>query len=302
MKRILKRILPETLVDRIRHSGPFTRKVARRYARSSKRLDICAAQLAHYLHLSNHPPLADKVCLEIGSGWVLSHAVVCYLLGARRVIATDIFPYARPQALYRAVHDSIVYLPRDILSPFADHSLIRKRFDHLLSIRHFSFEALSRLGIDYVAPIDFAKVALHLPVDFIYSISAFEHVPCADIPAVLRNLVVNLRPGGTMIHCIHLEDHKDSLNDPFAFLSIPSDQYPRTQQTLRGNRTRSNRWRQLFGALENTESTFLYEWTRNDRDLPARIDPSVLNSGEADLRVSHIGIYTTKSPAGRMQP
>ena len=294
MKQFIKSILPAPMLDAIQHSRQFNKRVAERYARTSKRIDICSAQLAHYLHLSKHAPLEGKVCLEVGSGWVLSHAVVCYLLGAARVIATDIFPFAQPQALRTAVRNSISYLPRDILSAFASHSLMRNRFDRLLSIRRFSFDALKELGIEYIAPFDFGKAALDVPVDFVYSISAFEHVPCGDIAMVMKNIVVNLNPGGTMIHCIHLEDHQDSLNHPFGFLSVAADDFSPSVQSQRGNRIRRSRWRELFGSLENTTSRYIYEWTREDRPIPARIDPSIVYKDEADLRVSHIGVYTEK--------
>ena len=294
MKKILKKILPKSLIYRIQHSKQFNKRVAGRYARESKRVDICSAQFAHYLNLSDHLTLSNKVCLEIGAGWVLSHAIVCYLLGAKKVLVTDIYPYAHPEALYQAIHESINYVPRDILSLFEDHSLIRSRFDNLLSIRHFDFEVLRKLGIEYIAPIDFAKVRLNVPVDFVYSISALEHVPYEDVPMVLQNIDSDLKPGGTMIHCIHLEDHKDTSNAPFDFLSISAAEYSRSVQSLRGNRIRKSRWQELFGALSNTSSKLIYEWTRNNKELPEHIEQSLFYKNKADLRVSHIGMYTKK--------
>ena len=68
MNQIIKKILPKTLVNKIQKSKQFNKRVAIRYACSSKRVDICSAQFAHYLHLSNHPPLLNKVCFEIGCG------------------------------------------------------------------------------------------------------------------------------------------------------------------------------------------------------------------------------------------
>ena len=89
MQGIISHILPNALKRKIRQSQSDneTHKSAIRLASSSKRIDICAAQFAHNFHLSKHPSIEGKICLEIGAGWVLSHAVVCYLLGAKRVIA-----------------------------------------------------------------------------------------------------------------------------------------------------------------------------------------------------------------------
>ena len=68
------------------------------------------------------------------------------------------------------------------------------------------------------SPVDFATAEkLNTPVDFIYSNSVLEHVPVDDVPALLNNLVESLNQGGTMIHCIHLEDHKDINRYPFDY-------------------------------------------------------------------------------------
>ncbi len=294
MKQLIKKMVPEAAKNKIRQTRQYNKMIAKRLACTSKRIDICATQFAHYLHLSNHPPISNKICLEIGSGWVLSHAIICYLLGARKVFATDIHHCGHPEVLNKAIHESIAYIPRDILSPFAEHSLIRKRFDNLLSIDHFNFEVLRKLGIEYIAPIDFVKDTLNVPIDFIYSISVLEHVFCDDIPLLLKNIVLHLKPGGTMLHVVHLEDHKDWDNSPFDFLSISSDEYSRSFQATRGNRIRSSHWQELFGALENTNSKIIYKWTRKDKELPAHIDQSINYKDKADLRVSHIGLYTWK--------
>lgn len=294
MKQVLRRIIPKTLKDKIRYSPQYGRFKAKKLASTSKRIDICSAQFAHGFHLSNHSSLSGKVCLEIGSGWVLSHAIVCHLLGAKKVIATDIFPHAHPQVLYEAIHESVISIIRDILSPFEEHPLIRSRLDNLLSIRRFDFNVLKGLGIEYIAPLDFANDRLNLPVDFVFSNSVLEHVPCIDVPLVLRNIIADLSPGGTMIHYIHLEDHKDIPGDPFRFLSIPSDEYSPSLQSSRGNRIRKSGWQGYFSALDNTNSKFIYEWIRRDRELPTQIDPSIHYKDEADLRISHIGVYTRK--------
>ncbi len=293
MKRLIKLLIPKKLKDKIRSLQQYNKIIAYKLASTSKRLDICAAQFASNFHLSNHPSLSGKVCLEIGSGWVLSHAVVCYLLGAKQVIATDIFPNAYPQSLYRSIHESIHSIPRDILAPFEDHELLRKRFDDLLSIKHFNIEVLE-LGIEYIAPIDLAKDKLNGFVDFIYSNSVLEHVPCDDIFVLLSNIVAMLKPGATMVHCIHLEDHKDISSNPFDFLSIPSKKYPRNIQSARGNRIRKSGWLALFDSFKSTKSEVIYEWKRKDKKLPVNIDSSIDYKDISDLQISHIGIYSWK--------
>jgi len=294
MRALINAVVPAVLKKKIRSLQCIDRIYAKEAALTSKRVDICAAQFAHNLHLSNHPPISGKVCLEIGSGRVLSHAIVCHLLGAKKVLATDLFPLAYPQYLRAAIHKSIASIPRDILSPFSEHSQIRKRFDNLLSVHHFDFDVLNKLGIEYISPIDIAKDRLNIAVDFIYSYSVLEHVPCEDVPLLLNNILADLNPGGTMIHSVHLEDHRDIKNEPFGFLAIPSNDYPASLQTARGNRIRKSRWQEIFSAIENTDSELIYVWTRKDKELPAHIDPSIDYKNKSDLQVSHIGIHTRK--------
>ncbi len=221
MQQMVRRFIPKSLKDRVKSSRTYENYRSRKKALTSKRLDICSAQIAHCLHQSRCGSLSGKVCLEIGSGWVLSHAVVLHLLGAKKVIATDVAFHAHPQVLYNAIHTSVASVIRDVLSPFEDHALIRRRLDDLMRVRRFDFDVLKSKGIDYMAPFDFARDRLNQPVDFVLSNSVLEHVPCEDVSLLLRNLAADLNPGGTMIHCIHLEDHSDILGDPIWLLFNP---------------------------------------------------------------------------------
>jgi cyclopropane fatty-acyl-phospholipid synthase-like methyltransferase len=293
IKQLLQDLAPVAVKNAVKRSSYFEVKSARRLAATSKRIDICSAQIAHFFHLASHRPVRDLVCLEVGSGWVLTHALVFHLLGAKKVIATDIDPHAHPSVLRDAVKHAVAPLPRDVLAPFADHSFIRERFDNLLSIRKFDFEVLKSLGIEYVSPVDLARKKLDTKVDFIYSLSVMEHVPCDDVAPLLANLAEMLSPGGTMLHAIHLEDHRD-FGDPFAFLSIPADSYPRRLQTNRGNRLRGSEWNRLFSQIPGTSTKTLYTYHRRDRALPREIDGSVRHVDEEDLRVSHVGTLTQK--------
>jgi hypothetical protein len=293
MKRLLSNVLPEVVKARLR---PYLDGwKARRLASTSKRLDICAAQLAHVLHLAGRPALTDKTCLEIGAGWVLSHAIVCHLLGAKRVLAADIQPLAHPGCLSIAVRRSISYILQDTLSPFEDYSLLRERVERLLSIKRFDFKVLKQLGIEYVSPVDLARDRLGIEVDFIYSNSVLEHVPQRDVPGLLTNLVGDLSPEGTMIHCIHLEDHHDFTKRPFHFLTVSADAYPRWCETNTGNRMRASSWEKVFSQMDGSQSSVIYSFSRSDVALPPHIDDSIDYRDEADLRTSHLGVFTRKN-------
>ena len=294
MRKLLRGLLPYEVRRRLRSLGVYNYQQSWHLASTSKRIDLCAAQFAHVLSVASHRPLAGLTCLEVGCGWVLSHALVCYLLGAKRVIATDIVPQAHPRMLARAVRQAIPAVPQEILSPFEDNARLRERFERLRKIRRFDFRTLHELGIEYRSPIDLTNQTLGEPVDFIYSMSVLEHVPREDVVPLLRNLVSMLNDGGTMIHCFHLEDHKDLFKRPFDFLSIPAERFPRAIESERGNRLRRSTWLRFFESLSGIDTRFLYSWSREDRPLPETIDSSIAYTDEADLRVSHLGTYSRK--------
>lgn len=294
----LKDLVPRGLRSAVRQSAWWRARYNHRHAvelgSTSKRLDLCSAQMAHMFHLADHPSLEGKVCLEVGCGWILTHALVCHLLGAEKVICTDIDAMAKPQYISVAVGGAVQYIVRDVLSPFCPHPDVRARLDNLSQVEHWDFEALEKLGIEYVAPVDLARQPLGRPVDFIYSLSVMEHVPVDDIEPLWRHMVEDLRPGGTMIHAIHLEDHRDIAGAPFPFLAEDGATYGPEQQTDHGNRVRRSTWARMLDGLEGFDWRFIYEFSRNDKPLPEHIDAAVEHEGEEDLRISHIGVYGTR--------
>lgn len=293
MNELAKRI-PVSLkraVKRLTHSDV---RQARAWAATSRRLDICAAQFAHVLTLAGSPSLESLRCLELGAGWVLSSALICHLLGARQVVATDIAPHAHPEMLPYALKPAVPSVVRDLLSLFADNAKVRQRYEKLTQIRRFSLETLKELGIEYVSPFDFARQKMEAQFDFIYSFSVLEHVPREDVASLLGNLNEVLAPGGRMIHYIHLEDHASFARRPFDFLHIPSERYPRTLQTERGNRIRGSEWKARLDGISGTSTELIFRYGRADCPLPADIDKSIAFLDEQDLRTSHIGVSVRK--------
>jgi hypothetical protein len=284
-KSIRSKIITETLKNKIH---------ARSLAGTSKRLDLCAAQMALFFHLSGIHSIKGKTCLEIGSGWVLTHAIVCYLLGAKKIIATDIEPLFYPAALYQAIHQAVPSIVREVLSPFCEFSEVRERLNRLLSIRSFNVNTLKDIVIEYIAPIDLAQQKINETVDLIYSISALQLVPMNNISPLLNSMVDILASGGTMMHAIHLEDNYSCVNNPFAFYSELCNYYTEDIISQRGNRLRRSSWYKLFSQLPQIYFRFYYEWSRIDKPLPKVIDSSIRYDDESDLRVSHIGVLATK--------
>jgi hypothetical protein len=291
-------LLPKRLRTAARTSAPWRRlhhrHLARNLARTTKRLDICVADLTHVFHLAGSPSVVGKTCLEIGSGWVLTHSLTLHLLGARRVIATDIVPIALPQTLNAAVREAQAGLIPDLLAPFSSYSDVRHRLGRLRQIANYSFASLGQLGVEYRAPIDLSRVSIGEPVDFIFSTSVLEHVPENDVSALLDSLAASLRPGGQMVHCIHLEDHEDLENAPFAFLSLDGLSYSREMQTARGNRLRLSSWLAAFNSTNGLQTELAFQWTRQDQHLPQNIDPSIQYTDANDLSVGAVILVSRK--------
>lgn len=296
-EKLVRRKLPSNIQSAIKENYFFRIYRAQQIGTSKNRLDLCAAEIANYLFhcqpLEKYP-LHDKVCLEIGSGWVLSHALILYLLGAKKVYSTDITRLLSLSAISKAVRSSVPYIINDCLAGFEKHELIRARLDKLYSIDKFTLETLKEIGIEYIAPIDLVQEPLNKKVDFIYSKAVLEHIPKTEIMQLLNNLVSNLSENGMMFHHIHLEDHLDIANKPFDFLAEPNEYFTKQMQNQRGNRIRKSHWNNIFSGVDNLEYQFVFEWSRQDKDLPKKIDPSIRYIDEADLRVSNIGVFGKK--------
>lgn len=272
----------------------YNKMHASKIAVQGNRLDICANEVAIYLLQCGKGKyvLRDKVCLEVGSGWLLTHSLVFYLLGAKKVYATDIYPLLQPEIISRAVYKSVDWSILDCLSIFEDRELIKVRLKKLLSLEKISVEVLRDLGIEYIAPIDLSQ---ELPtkerIDFIFSKVVLQQVPIDDIVPLLENLESSLSKDAFMLHFIHLADLKN-FEKPFDFFIYPQEFYSRELQTRWGNRIRRSQWKQIFSNLKHTDSRFLFEWSCKDRELPEKIDSSIHYTDEEDLRTSHIGVVT----------
>ena len=223
----------------------------------------------------------DSVCLEMGSGWVLSHAVVAYLLGAKKIYASDYFPLADFAALKISISKSDAALIRDILAPYEDHEILREKVEQLRAISRWNSEELEHIGITYTAPVDFVREMPFDDVDFIYSLSVLEHIPCDSVTALLRQL------SGipTQFHFIHLEDHADLANEPFEFLTF--SHYPKQLQLERGNRIRASQWIELLSKYHTVE--VVHAWKRN-MPIPDSLASEIEFVDEDDIRTSHLGL------------
>lgn len=297
MKKLIKNILDRRTKSIIQstdlYQSLYNKIHSSKLAVSGKRLDICANEIAIYLLQCGKDKyvLRDKVCLEVGSGWLLTHSLVFYLLGAKKVYATDLSPLLQPENIFQAVSKSVNWVILDSLSTFEDREMVRLRLNKLLSFKKITKEILKDLGIEYIAPIDLSQ---QLPtkekIDFVFSKSVLEHVPVDDVVPLLENLVSSLSEDGFMFHLIHLLDHNNMAEKPFDFFIYKGEAYSRELQSNWGNRIRRSQWKEIFSKLKYLDYKFIFEWSCKDRELPQQIDSSIQYIDEEDLRISHIGV------------
>jgi hypothetical protein len=192
------------------------------------------------------------------------------------------------------VRQADVAVAHDALEPFEDHAALYTRLGALRQAPAFSWDTLADLGITYRAPLDLTKERIGEAYDFVFSESVLEHIPIDQIEAVLANLTVDLRPGGFMIHRIHLEDHRSFEHDPFAFLEM-SDYGP-SEQGRFGNRLRPSTWLSFFRAIPSLDTEVLFQWRRPDARRLS-VAPEVAFVDDDDLLTSNLGIIARKTTA-----
>lgn len=258
---------------------------------TKKNLESCAKDFSRMLSPCNWPQnsLRNKICLEIGSGFVLSHAVICYLLGAEKVIATDVKAIAHARCLKYAIKHSNYSRMMELLSPYVDIEEVEKRYKILKSLKKFNEQELKKINIEYVAPIDIAQRKLSQTVDFIYSFAVLEHVPVDRVNSLIDNLVHMLNANGTMIHMIHLEDHRD-FSKPFEFYA--EKHYPEDMQSKRGNRLRPSHYERILKQIDGIEYKVVTQLNKKNVKLPPRI--YIDYTDENDLRARTLGLYITR--------
>lgn len=276
------------------HAPGFAQRLrARRLASGDKRLDRVAPGLAWWIgHAIGSAE--GKDCLEFGSGHLLSEALTCRIAGAARVVACDYFPILDRDAAARALNGidraALAQGVRAYLAA-ADPSPLLAGIEARL---RDGDDILAAACVEYAAPLDFTAAApFPGAFDFIHSTSVLEHVPAAQASDILANLHACLKPGGAMVHQIHLEDHRDFARAPFAFLAV-ADDWREADADTRGNRLRASHWLALARALPGAEVSVPYIRSRDDVALPAALHRDFAALDPADLRTANIGMVVRK--------
>jgi hypothetical protein len=267
---------------------------ARDLAQGRKRLDILMEAMAERLQAANFGSFRGAACLEYGSGHLLSEALIYHLAGASRVVAADHFRLLQDDEVRRALDGVDAEILIRERARWDDTAAVRGRFDALKRRTDWSLPALNDIGVSYVAPYDAAAGPLPGETfDLISSLSVLEHVPPAAAPVILGNLLAMLRPTGTMVHNIHLEDHRDIEGDPFAFLAAGTD-WSDADHDSRGNRLRASDWVRIVESIPGAVVARVAPMIKSGTRLPDALDPAFAAYDPIDLRTSRIIIVVKR--------
>nr|WP_248313421.1 methyltransferase domain-containing protein [Bosea sp. F3-2] len=265
-------------------------------ARGEKRIDRIAPGLAALIR-DTCGSVEGRSCLEFGSGHLLSEALVFWLAGATRVVAVDFHPLLHLHFARRAFTSADRDVLLAALAPAASGATVAERITRLDQLGNWTLEALSEHGIDYLAPADFGRETEFAGTfDLIHSASVLEHLPLADVRAIVANTQAALRPGGVALHAIHLEDHLDYRYNPHAFLAADTD-WRESDADARGNRLRASDWLRIFRSMPAAQVEVLWDVVREDAPLPSALDAVFAGYAERDLRIGGI-MLAVRSSAG----
>lgn len=152
---------------------------------------------------------------EFGGGWHLAGPLAMYCLGVNRQVVVDLHRCARLELVNQAMRE--LRRRRD--------SLPRTPGPELTSLDQLE----SRFGIEYRAPADARACGLEsASMDCVTNTYTFEHIPAADVRAVMKECRRILKPGALMLSMIDYQDHysyRDSRISVYNFLQYSDRQW-----------------------------------------------------------------------------
>ena len=184
----------------------FQRHVTRGYPVSDRSLAADVEVGRHHVEqFARHgaAPVTEARFLEFGAGWDLAMPLVLRTHGVASQTVLDLRPLARAELIADAARRL----------GFADAPQPDDDSTAAFLVRH---------GIDYRAPADARATALPAgSVDCVTSTNTLEHIPPADIAAILRECHRVLTPGGLLSFAVDYKDHYsyfDRTRSAYAFL------------------------------------------------------------------------------------
>lgn len=151
----------------------------------------------------NGRSLDNAVVLEIGSGWFPIFPIIYSLLGAKKVILTDLKPYM-DEDTFQTAKQFVVKNAERISNKLAIPA------DRIAGVLN-SARSPADLGFEYHIARDPSTYALS-SLDIISSRTVLEHIPEKDLKLLLPVWKSMLAPNGVMAHAIDMSDHMEHLD------------------------------------------------------------------------------------------
>lgn len=202
-------------------------------------------------------PRADAVFYEFGAGWDLAVQLAYTALGVGRQTLVDI----RPNIQLPLVNETLASLARQ----HAELGDVRDLGGPVGSVA----ELKGRFGIEYHSPVDARATGFPAAsVDFVSSTNTLEHIPAADMVAILRESARLLRPGGAMSFRVDMQDHSaysDTNVSIYNYLRFTEKRWKLYSSALAyQNRLRLTDYRRLFAEAGLETVSEVVSWPSED--------------------------------------
>ena len=281
------------------------RRVTKALPRSDAHFRLHAREtVRHFEALGCHAPDLDPAAArfyEFGAGWDLITPLIFWGLGVQ--------------------HDLLVDIRANIRLGEVDHSIAQSR-EHAAWLEELAGRPLRlpaatpvgsvgdlerRFGITYTAPVDARATGLEPgSVDFVSSTYTLEHIPAADIAAIMVECGRLLRPGGVVSCAIDMEDHyshTDPSVSPYNFMKFSDRTWALVNSSLHyQNRLRRPDYRRIFDGVGL--EIVAEEWdepTAEDLALVRglKLAPRFRAYSEADLAIKVVRLVARKPRPGQ---
>lgn len=189
---------------------PFLSKMLfwKLYASDFKKLDAKFEEMKHVIEQNNYN-FKNKVCLELGPGNSYINAYNLLMNGAKQVILVDKFPrYFETKRQMQFFNEELDF--------------IRQKYQ----TKNLFFLKKGKVDDKYIKIFkgDLETISIQSKVDFILSISVFEHIK--NVEVVIEKLSKILNTKGLMYHAIDMRDHYN-FNNPFLFYKYSKQTWER---------------------------------------------------------------------------
>ena len=198
--------------------------------------------------------IADRVPLELGTGWYPIVPLCFFLSGASHCYTVDISALMNKERLWNTIRTLLAYDEAGKLEAYVP-DIVPERKTRLASISKDSSlsQMLDELRLNYLVA-DARQLSLEKDaVDFITSNNTFEHIYPDILADILKEFQRVLKPDGNMCHFIDMSDHfahLDSSITIYNFLRFTERQWKYIDNDVQPqNRWRMQHYRDLYEQL-----------------------------------------------------